>query len=90
MHNTEQYAHVLLFACPVCERPLSATCVSTRSNLEVAEAEWYTPHCHCGWTGELAGVVAIKHWVESWHNHAQLLPGDPGSCDGKLLSREVR
>jgi hypothetical protein len=25
---TEQYAHVLLFACPLCERPLSATCLS--------------------------------------------------------------
>lgn len=90
MGDGEQYAHILLFACPVCERPLAATCVSTRSNLEIAASEWYAPRCYCGWAGELAGVAAIKHWVESWRNKAQLLPGEPGSCDGKPLNREVR
>jgi hypothetical protein len=90
MRDIEQYAHVLLFACPVCQRPLSATCVSTRSNLEVAETEWFTPHCHCGWTGKLAGVVAIQHWVQSWSSKTLLLPGEPGSCDENPLSHEVR
>jgi hypothetical protein len=64
--TTDQYAHVLLFACPRCDRPLSATCLSDQRNLEGAEGTWFSPHCHCGWTGDVAGVTAMKHWVEPW------------------------
>ena len=32
-----QFAHVLLFACPVCFRPLVTACNSTNRNLEVAD-----------------------------------------------------
>jgi hypothetical protein len=90
MSNSEQYVHVLLFACPICERPLSATCVSVRSNLETAEAQWFTPHCHCGWTGELAGITATKHWVAPWRSKVQVLPGEAGSCEGNQFNNEAR
>lgn len=90
MSTNEQYTHVLLFACPVCERPLSATCFSMRSNLEVAEAEWFTPRCHCGWTAELAGMTATKHWVVPWHNKVPVLPGEKGSCEANQFSRAER
>jgi hypothetical protein len=58
---TEQYAHVLLFACPRCDRPLSATCLSEQRNFEGAEGTWFSLHCHCGWKGDVAGVTAMKH-----------------------------
>jgi hypothetical protein len=48
--------------------------------LEGADAHWFNPHCHCGWTGDVIGAVAVKHWVQPWHRDMPL--GDaPGSCD---------
>jgi hypothetical protein len=82
MSEQEQYAHVLLFACPHCERPLAAVCVSAKRSLEVAEAKWFTSHCHCGWTGDVAGVTAIKHWVEPWVGKI-VASDDPSSCSGE-------
>jgi hypothetical protein len=81
-----QFAHVLLFECPQCRRPLASACASTKQNLEDADAHWFNPHCHCGWTGPVIGLTAIKHWVEAWESGATLEPGSPGSCDGPSLS----
>jgi hypothetical protein len=81
MFDNEQYAHVLLFACPQCDRPLAATCVSAKKNLEIAEAKWFTNHCHCGWAGDIAGVTAIRHWVLPWRGKA-IVAGDPADCSG--------
>jgi len=89
MPDTENYAHVLLFACPNCERPLVSACASTKKNLEVAEAEWFAPHCLCGWTGDLAGVTALKHWVEGWEGNPPIGAGIPGSCDGEPLNSGI-
>ena len=81
-HSTaSQYAHVLLFACPRCGRPLASACFNTKTSLEDADAHWFNPHCHCGWTGDVSGVSAIKHWVAPWQSN---LPGGndvAGSCD---------
>jgi hypothetical protein len=90
MSENHQYAHVLLFACPHCGRPLSAACVSVKSNLESAQKEAFTPHCPCGWTGEVPGATALKHWVEPWSNPIAVVPGEPGSCDSNPLSRVTR
>jgi hypothetical protein len=76
---TEQYAHVFLFACPRCDRPLSGTCFSEQRNLEGAEGTQFSLHCHCGWKGDVAGVVAMKHWVERWP-HPVRLDGEEGAC----------
>jgi hypothetical protein len=59
MAISEQFAHVLLFSCPNCDSPLASACASTRKNLEPAEAHWFNPHCHCGWTGDVMGVNAL-------------------------------
>jgi hypothetical protein len=88
MPDSQKYAHVLLFACPLCERPLSSACASTRKNLETAESEWFTPHCHCGWTGNVVGVTAIKHWVEPWPGNPPMEAGNAGSCDEDPLGRK--
>jgi len=79
---TEQFAHVLLFACPKCGRPLSSACVNTKKSLEDADAHWFNPHCHCGWTGDVIGVAAVQHWVQRWDFLAPIGQGVPGSCDG--------
>lgn len=81
MANIEQYAHVLLFGCPQCDRPLVATCISEKKSLEMAEAKRFNPKCHCGWTGDMAGVTALKHWVEPWHAQVTLREGEAGACD---------
>jgi len=84
--STEHFAHVLLFACPLCERPLASACASTTKNLEGADAHFFNPHCHCGWTGSVAGMEAVKHWVQAWRTYATEVgaarAGD-GTCDGK-------
>jgi hypothetical protein len=36
---SEHFAHVLLFACPECARPLVSACASSKRNLEVGTAQ---------------------------------------------------
>lgn len=64
--SAEQFAHVLLFACPACGRPLSSACLNTKKSLAEADAHWFNPHCHCGWTGDVVGITALQHWVQRW------------------------
>jgi hypothetical protein len=90
MLETDQYAHVLLFVCPHCGLPLSAACISVKSNLESAQAESFTPHCPCGWSGEIPGAMALKHWVQPWPSPVPVAPGEPGSCDPNALSQAAR
>ncbi len=60
----EIYAHFFLFRCETCGGFLASVCSSSRSNLEPADAHIFNLHCHCGWTAELAGFAALRHWVE--------------------------
>src|SRR5579862_3812140 len=77
-NENNKFAHVLLFSCPACRHPLASACLSDYSTLEIADGHWFRPHCHCGWTGDVIGLKAKKHWVESW----LAAPTDPGgSCE---------
>jgi hypothetical protein len=78
---SEQFAHVMLFECPECRRPLASACASTKRSLEDADAHWFSPHCPCGWTGEVIGLTAVRHWVEPWGPPVPIGLGVPGSCD---------
>ena len=80
-----QFAHVLLFACPRCGRPLASACVNAKMTLEDADAHWFNPHCPCGWTGDVTGLSAIKHWVQAWPNPLPIGHDVPGSCDGESI-----
>jgi hypothetical protein len=82
MAVADQFAHVLLFSCPGCGSPLASACASSKRNLEQAEAHWFNPRCHCGWTGDVIGVTSVKHWVEPWKI---LVSSGAGSCDGEPL-----
>jgi hypothetical protein len=77
-----QFAHVLLFRCPQCGSPLASACASRKRNLEQAEAHWFKPHCHCGWTGDVIGVIAVKHWVEAWQ---ETVRSEAAGCSGEPL-----
>ena len=89
MADHEQYAHVLLFACPRCGLPLAATAINARKNPEIAEAKRFNLPCQCGWTGEIAGVTAVKHWVEPWSRGNPIEPGEPGSPEKTAAERET-
>jgi hypothetical protein len=82
---SSQFAHVLLFACPVCSRPLATACNSTRQNLEIADGHYFQPHCHCGWTGTVMGLEAVKHWIEPWSDEAPVGNEVVGSCDNETV-----
>jgi len=88
-NTIEHYAHVLLFACPQCERPLASACASDKQNLEEADAHFFNPHCHCGWTGAVIGLEAVKHWVQPWRAFTAEVGAaraSDGSCDSKTHS----
>jgi hypothetical protein len=83
MAETQEFAHVFLFRCPACSRPLASACASKQSNLEMADAHLFDPHCFCGWTSTLMGLDGVKHWVEPWESPT-LVSNQPDSCDGKI------
>jgi hypothetical protein len=82
------FAHVLLFECPQCERPLASACASTKKNLETADVHLFNPHCHCGWTGDVLGLTSVKHWVEPWKTTGDGALSGPGSCDGEPVDEK--
>jgi hypothetical protein len=61
-----QYAHVLVFTCPDCARPLTTTMVSPFRNLEMQDAAEFHLRCDCSWSGKQLGVLATNHSVIPW------------------------
>lgn len=76
-----QFVHVFLFACPICRRPLVTVCNSRHYNLEIADSREFQTVCHCGWSGTVKGVEALKHWLEPWTDNAPVGPEIKGSCE---------
>jgi len=66
MPRTAHFAHVLLFACQQCDRPIASVRLSTEKVLEPINAVEFMLRCQCGWTGQIVGAHAVKHWVEPW------------------------
>jgi hypothetical protein len=83
MADAQEFAHVFLFRCQACGRPLASACASTQSNLEMADAHLFNPHCFCGWTGDMLGMISVKHWVEPWESPTTVAK-ESDSCDGKV------
>jgi hypothetical protein len=54
--------------CPACHGALMAMCFKPESNLEMADENVFWPTCDCGWTGELVGFMAVRHWVQPWES----------------------
>jgi hypothetical protein len=83
MAGSLEFAHVFLFRCPECGKPLASACASTQGNLEMADAHLFDPHCHCGWSAPLIGLTSVKHCVEPWESPS-LVAKESDSCDGKI------
>ena len=64
--RTAEVAHVFLIRCPGCHGALTVACFNCEFNLETADAYVFHPCCECGWTGELMGFLAVRHWVHCW------------------------
>ena len=60
------FVHVLLFACSKCGAPIVSTRLNEERNLEATDAVEFMFRCQCGWTGQIVGARAVKHWVEPW------------------------
>jgi len=57
------YAHLLQFRCRRCEQPIAIVVRSEAANLERVEGDSYRLECQCGWSEDLLGVEAARHWV---------------------------
>jgi len=62
----EQFAHVMLFQCPTCGFALSLALVRDEGNIEQIDGSSYAFRCSCGWSGDLLGLSAKRHWAEPW------------------------
>jgi hypothetical protein len=62
--SSEPFVHVLLFECPECFRPVSSAIATSERNLENTDGRSFVIHCECGWTGNLLGLKAKRHWVD--------------------------
>ncbi len=71
--DTEQmpYVHLLLFRCKQCGEVLAISVASEARNLEKIDGDSHDFRCLCGWTENLLGVEALRHWVTPWENNEQ-------------------
>jgi hypothetical protein len=46
---------------------------SVAANLEETDADTHRVKCQCGWTDDLLGVEAAKHWVALNHGGQHLI-----------------
>ena len=63
-HTSETCVHSLLFECPTCKGPLLLKCSRLEENLEVVDGSTFALQCGCGWSGDLIGLAALRHWVD--------------------------
>jgi len=67
-NDAEPFVHVLLFECPHCQKPTASALPRGERSLEKVDGASLPVHCFCGWSGDLVGINARKHWVEPWEN----------------------
>ena len=61
------FFHVLLFECKQCSSPISAISTSNDKGVELLDRSFHLLSCSkCGWSGEMIGVEAKRHWAEEW------------------------
>jgi hypothetical protein len=65
-NNDRRFVHVLLLQCPACEDAIAVTDATPEANLEEIDARTFDSRCPCGWTGQVVGIQARRHWVEPW------------------------
>lgn len=61
----QEFAHTLLFKCPKCGQRIPTVRRSKDMGREQIDPFLFKVVCTCGWSGKLAGLVAMRHTVES-------------------------
>jgi hypothetical protein len=62
----EPFVHILLFQCPTCGNPVSSAIATAERNPEDTDARTFSLRCDCGWLGAQTGILAKRHWIETW------------------------
>jgi hypothetical protein len=60
------FVHVLLFECARCRLPIAHALIGESKNIENVDLAFHSAACGCGWSGNLSGFEAKRHWVEPW------------------------
>jgi hypothetical protein len=66
-NTAARYAHTLLFVCPECNLPVSASRICNEKSLELIDAQCF--HLQCAYCSAFSAVVGAKakaHWVTEW------------------------
>jgi hypothetical protein len=67
IQHATRFVHILLFACPDCNLPVSTSRVSNERNLETVDAEHLCIACgYCEKSSDVIAFVAKRHYVEEW------------------------
>lgn len=62
-----RYVHTLLFVCPECRAPISASHVDERGNVEGVALKSLRLNCHvCHRAFDVLAVAARRHYVDHW------------------------
>ena len=73
-NTAHTYLHLLVFQCPQCGDPISVPMLSEVRSLEQADGTTCKLACSCGYSREVLGIQARRHYVEPWprlHEHDQ-------------------
>jgi uncharacterized protein YbaR (Trm112 family) len=63
------YAHILVFACPDCNRPLAISHLSEERNLESIDAQKLKIICpDCKSATNVLAATAKRHMVQRWNS----------------------
>jgi hypothetical protein len=63
---TEPFVHVLLFECSNCSCPIPSAITSHNKSMEHVDSRVIAVSCGCGWSGQVMGTDAKRHWVDEW------------------------
>jgi hypothetical protein len=72
----EPFVHVLLFECAKCSSPIPSAIRSDERSVEQIDARSMSVTCHCGWSAQLLGTEAKRHWVDHWPMAIPFAGGD--------------
>lgn len=62
----KDFVHVLLFECLSCRLPVVSALTTESKSIEYVDLNLHNVACICGWSGEMSGLEAKRHWVEPW------------------------
>ena len=77
--------HLLQFLCQRCGQPAVISVECDAANLEKVDADSYDVRCECGWSDNLLGAEAVRHWVTPRHDQRNIIDHLQGIRDEELV-----